>query len=189
LSELVFLLEEQSMRELLQVLLPRLIPEGVSYRLVAHEGRTDLENSISRKLRAWKTPGVRFIVLQDKDSSDCKALKEKLARLCADAGRPDTLVRIVCHHLEAWLLGDLSAVETAFGLPGLSRLQRRRQYRNPDALGNASQELKRLVPGYQKVSGARTVAPHLTPDRNASHSFGVFVAGLARIVSEIRTPS
>ncbi|HEX4960030.1 MAG TPA: DUF4276 family protein [Thermoanaerobaculia bacterium] len=185
MSELVFLLEEQSMRELLQVLLPRLIPEEIPYRLIAHEGRTDLERSIPRKLRAWKTPGVRFIVLQDKDSADCKALKEKLVGLCDDAGRPDTLVRIVCDHLEAWLLGDLSAVEAAFGPRGLSRLQSRRKYRNPDALGNASQELKRLVPGYQKVSGARAVAPHLTPDRNVSHSFGVFVAGLTRIVSEI----
>ncbi|HSK75602.1 MAG TPA: DUF4276 family protein [Thermoanaerobaculia bacterium] len=185
MSEIVFLLEEESMRELLRELLPRVLPEGIPYRLVPHEGKTDLERSLPRKLRAWRTPGVRFVVVRDKDSADCRMLKKKLVGLCSEAGRHDTLVRIVCHHLETWFLGDLAAVERAFNLPGLGANQGRRRYRNPDNIANASQELKRLVPNYQKVNGARTIAPHLDPERNCSHSFGIFIAGLARVVSEM----
>lgn len=175
------------MRELLQGLLPRILPEGVHFRLVSHEGKTDLERSIPRKLRAWKVPGVRFVVVRDKDSADCKLLKARLARLCAEAGRPDTLIRIVCPHLEAWFLGDLTALEEAYGFQGLAGLERRKPYRDPDGLGNAEEELKRLVPRYQKVSGARAIAPHLVPNRNRSHSFQVFLSGLARLVSPRET--
>lgn len=78
-------------------------------------------------------------------------------------------------------------MEKAFNLQGLGANQNRRRYRNPDNIANASQELKRLVPNYQKVNGARKIAPHLDPERNRSYSFGIFITGLARVVSEMTT--
>ena len=101
MNELVFLLEEPSIIEVLRVLVPGLVPDHVICRFVPHEGKSDLERSIPRKLRAWRTPGVRFVVVRDKDQGDCHVVKDKLLELCRKAGRPDTLVRIVCHHLEA----------------------------------------------------------------------------------------
>jgi hypothetical protein len=53
---LVFLLEERSMQAFLAGFLPRILPDGVGFQLVPHEGKTDLERSIPRKLRGWRTP-------------------------------------------------------------------------------------------------------------------------------------
>lgn len=114
MSRLVFLLEERSMKTLLEGLLPRLVP-GLSFICVPHEGKQDLQKSIPRKLRAWREPGVRFVIVRDNDGGDCCALKSSLSALCADAGRDDALVRIACQELEAWYLGEPSALAQAFG--------------------------------------------------------------------------
>ena len=75
--DLVFLLEERSMKELLEVLLPRIIPETVTFKCIHHEGKQDLEKSIPRKLKAWKTAG-RFVIIRDQDSGDCVEIKNNL---------------------------------------------------------------------------------------------------------------
>ena len=184
MSELIFLLEEPSIVEVLRVLVPGLVPDDVICRFVPHEGKSDLEKSIPRKLRAWRTPGVRFVVVRDKDRGDCHVVKDKLLELCRKGRRPDTLVRIVCHHLESWYLGDLAAVEKAFELNGIARRQRQRKFRDPDVLPNAEQELRRLVPQYQKIAGSREIARHLNVGDNRSHSFGVFLSGVRSLFEE-----
>ena len=50
MSRLVLLLEESSMQELLDGLLPRLFP-GLLFQCVPHDGKTDLERSIPHKLK------------------------------------------------------------------------------------------------------------------------------------------
>lgn len=54
---LVFLVEEPSMADLLNVLLHRLFP-GLEFRCIEHEGKQDLEKSVPRKLRAWRKPEI-----------------------------------------------------------------------------------------------------------------------------------
>jgi len=184
MNELVFLLEEASIVELLKVLVPRLVPEHVRCRYIPHEGKSDLEKSIPRKLRAWVNPEVRFVVVRDKDQGDCHAVKARLRTLCQEGRRPDTLIRIVCHHLESWYLGDLAAVEKAFALNGIARRQGQQKFRKPDVLANAEQELKRLAPQYQKIAGSREIAAHLNIDENRSHSFGVFLSGVRGLYEE-----
>ncbi len=121
---LVFLLEEQSMKALLQGLLPRLLPEGTPFLLIAHEGKTDLEKSVPIKLRAWQRPEDRFVIVRDQDSADCVEVKERLKKVCRTAGRPEALVRIACRELESWYLADLAALDRAYGT-GLASRQRR----------------------------------------------------------------
>ena len=113
MNRVVFLLEEASMRDLLNGLLPRLYPD-LTFLCFAHEGKSDLERSIPRKLRAWREPGVRFVVLQDNDGNDCLRLKQRLMQFCRAAGRPDTVVRLACQELEAWYLGEPDALAEAF---------------------------------------------------------------------------
>ena len=64
MSRVVFLLEEYSMKILLEALIPRLVP-SLPFLCVPHEGKQDLEKSIPRKLRAWREPGVRFVDAQE----------------------------------------------------------------------------------------------------------------------------
>lgn len=183
MNKVVFLLEEPSMKELLESLLPRVFPSMV-FLCIAHEGKTDLEKSIPRKIRAWREPGVQFVVMRDKDKSDCEDVKRKLVTLCAEAGRPDTLVRIVCHELEAWYLGEPDALADAFRNEQLRGIGRRARFRNPDNVQQPSRELRRLVPEFQKVSGARRMSEFLTRERNTSTSFQVLLSGLDRVLLE-----
>jgi hypothetical protein len=178
---LVFLLEEPSMRAFLEGLLPRVLPPGVQALLIAHEGKKDLERSLPRKLSAWRAPDARFVVVQDQDGADCRAVKAKLAGLCAAAGRPGALVRIACQELEAWFLGDLAGLGRALGEPRLGGLQGKAKYRQPDGVAKPSGELERLVPGYGKVKAARRMGPEIDVEAPRSRSFAVFLAGVRRL--------
>ncbi len=176
---LVFLLEERSAREMLKGLLPRLLCPNVVPRYVVFEGKQHLERSIERRLRKWLAPDTAFVVIRDQDASDCRQVKATLAAKCARAGKPDALVRIACHELETFYLGDLAAVERGLGLPGLARQQDRRKYRAPDRLRNPAAELARMTRDvYQKVAGSRAIGPELSLCGNRSDSFRALVDGL-----------
>ena len=180
MSRAVFLLEEYSMKVLLDGLLPRIFPD-LRFLCVPHEGKQDLEKSIPRKLRAWREPGVVFVVLRDKDLSDCYDVKRRLVTLCREGNREDTLVRIACHELEAWYLGEPAAIAAAFGDERLLNIGGKARYRDPDAVVRPSAEVEALIPEFQKVSGARRMATHLTRERNCSRSFQVFLGGMDRL--------
>lgn len=187
-GRLVFLLEEPSMKELLEELLPRLFPgwcSGTHFLCVTHEGKTDLDRSIPRKLTAWRTPGDRFVIVRDNDTASCLDLKKKLMRSCSQSGRPDTLVRLVCQELESWYIGDLEAVATAYEEPKIDTPANRKRYAVPDDWAKPSVEIKRLVPAFQKRSGARLMGQHLEPDSNRSHSYRIFLQGILRMATEM----
>lgn len=186
MSRVVFLLEEYSMKVLLDGLLPRLAP-GLPFLCVPHEGKQDLEKSVPKKLRAWREPGVRFVVLRDNDGDDCRKLKDRLMTLCRDGGRPDTLIRIACQELEAWYLGEPAALAEAFGNERLRDMGAKARYRDPDAVVRPSAEVESLIPEFQKVSGARRMAMRLSRDGNRSRSFQVLIEGIDRLSTASQT--
>jgi hypothetical protein len=178
MNELVFLLEEASMKALLSELLPRIVPEDVVVRLISHEGKSDLESSIPRKLRAWLNPNARFIVVRDQDNGDCKLVKARLYALCQEAGKPSARVRIACRQLENWYLGDLQALAEAFGRPAIAALSKKAKFRNPDRIGQAYDEIKGLVPVEGKISLARAIGRVIVAERNTSPSFQALIAAV-----------
>lgn len=186
-AEVVFMLEEPSMREFLKGLLPRLAPE-LRFTLVAHEGKQDLERSLPRKLRAWRTPGARFVVVRDQDSADCLEVKARLCRIAADAGRPDTVVRIACRELEAWLLGDPSGLARALQRGELEGLERKAKFRDPDRLGSPSSELALILGSYSKTVGARAAGAALGWEQNGSRSFRHFVSAVQLLSRPVSCP-
>lgn len=172
---LVFLLEEPSAKNVLDILLPKLLPPEVSFFTIPHRGKGDLRQSLPRKLRNWQTPETHFFVLHDQDSSDCETLKAELLAICRQAGRADTIVRIVCRELEAWYFGDLAAVEEAFPGNKLQQLAEKSSYRVPDTIVKPSGELERLIPGFYKGIASQTIPHYMNIDGNRSHSFQVFI--------------
>jgi hypothetical protein len=187
-GRIIFLLEEPSMKELLDRLIPRLFPgleRDVHFQCVPHHGKTDLERSIPRKLKGWKEPNVRFVILEDNDNRACESVKQRLTQLANGSGRADTLVRLVCQELESWYIGDLKALSEAFGEDDLDRHAIRKRFAIPDGCQKPSLELERLVPSFQKGSGARLMGNVLGQYENLSHSFNVFVSGLARIAQDL----
>ena len=177
--KLIFMLEELSMKELLDRILPRLLPEGVDFQTIPHAGKRDLELSLPRKLRAWNEPDVAFVVVHDQDSNDCVELKRELQGICAMSGR-QVLIRIACRELEAWYWGDLAAVSEAYGVD-LKHLAAKSKYRNPDSIDHPKKELKRYLPQMGQIEGARRIAPHMNLEGNTSRSFQVLVQGLKRL--------
>ena len=183
MSRVVFLLEERSMKTLLEGLLPRLMP-GIAFICIPHDGKQDLEKSIPRKLRAWREPGVRFVVLRDNDGGDCHQLKNRLAEICCEAERADSVVRIACQELEAWYFGEPAAMAEAFGNNRLKHIGEKARYRDPDVIHQPSREIVRLVPEFQKISGARRMALHLSREGNHSRSFQAMMEAIERLFRE-----
>ena len=124
---------------------------------------------------------MHFVVLRDNDRGDCRQLKHRLAGLCQDGGREDTLIRIACQELEAWYLGEPDALADEFGNERLRDIGAKARYRDPDAVVRPSADLEDLVPEFQKVSGARRMAARLSREGNRSRSFQVLIEGLERL--------
>lgn len=182
--KLIFLLEEPSTKHLLDILLPKILPEGVEFQTIPHNGKRDLERSIPRKLRGWNEPGdIRFVILHDQDTQNCVQLKQSLLKLCEGSQRP-VLVRIACQEMEAWYFGDMNAVALAYDKPRLRQISGQRRYRVPDQIPSPKEDLRKLVPEHQQIAGAKRVAPHMNIENNTSESFRQFVSGVRRLAAE-----
>jgi hypothetical protein len=184
--QVVLFLEERSAKALLDGFLPRILPAHISFRCIPFEGKQDLDRQIERRLRGWIAPNTAFLILRDQESADCRLLKQSLLEKSSNANRPETIVRIACRELESWYFGDLKAVEEALHLSGLQKLANKSQYRTPDAIINPASELDKITKGlYQKNSGSRAIGRILTPDRNTSRSFQVFIDGIYKAIEQL----
>ena len=179
-----FLVEEYSMKVFLEILLPRILPEEIRinehYFLRAHEGKSDLKKSIPQKVRAFNNAGtpVGIVILQDQDSNDCVVLKNELVSLCEiPNNNVKCMVRIVCRELEAWYLGDMDAIQMAYPKFAAYKYKNKAKFRYPDN-SNAYDEMRKIMPFFQKVEGARKISPHINITKNRSPSFHQFVTGL-----------
>jgi hypothetical protein len=179
MTMLLILTEEASMKVFLETLIARYYPK-LEFRIIPHQGKQDLEKHIPKILRNWNVPDTRFLIIHDQDSHDCRLLKAELQAAC-DAIRPDVIVRIACMELEAWYWGDLEAVGLAFGKTKLPALSRKSKYRVPDKINNPKSELKKHLPPYEQISGARLIGQYAEIERNTSHSFQVFMKSLQQM--------
>ena len=187
-GRIIFLLEEPSMKTFLEGLLPRLFPGMVAnehFLCIKHEGKSDLDTSIPRKLKAWRIPNDRFVILRDNDNANCVDLKARFLDVCVKSGQPNTLIRLVCQELESWYIGDLPALAEAFDNEKLNSPALQKRFSDPDSWQKPSVELDRLIPAFQKGGAARAMAESLVADRNKSTSFQFFVSGVRRLAEEM----
>jgi len=203
-SRVVVFVEEPSMETALQILLPKILND-ISFQIHTHQGKDDLLKKLPERLRGyfrWMPGDWRIVVLVDRDGQDCRELKAIL-ELCAEGAgfvtrtrsridnSPYVVVnRIVVEELEAWYFGDWKAVQAAYptvptAIPGKAH------YRDPDAIqGGTWEALERILQrkghfsgGLRKIEVARTVVPHMDPNRNRSRSFQVFHEALREMIS------
>jgi hypothetical protein len=179
MKELVFFLEEESAKVLVQALLPRLVEAKHPVRYVVFEGKQDMDRQLERKLRAYVNPDARFLVLRDKDSSNCHEVKKRLSDICTLAGKRKVTIRIACHEIESWYLADMEALGLAYPR-NLAHHQNKKKFRKPDDLANPVEEVRRLVPEYQKVEGSRRMGKVLDIGNTRSRSFFHFTQAILR---------
>ncbi len=203
-----FLLEEQSAEAALKTILPKILPDNISFHFHVFEGKHDLLRKLPSRLkgyRSWIPGDWRIVVLIDEDRQNCQKLKERLERAASEAGfvtksgaPPDgyfqVMNRLAIEELEAWFFGDITALREAY--PRISKtFQYRARYRDPDAIpGGTHEALARLLKTYYpkwlpKIMVAQNIAPHMEPSRNISRSFQVFVEGLKACVGGERNES
>jgi hypothetical protein len=188
-----FFLEELSAKAMLETLISTFFCDSnIRFDYYIFEGKQDLDKNIANKIKGWRTPDTTFIIIRDQDSGDCRNIKTALLEKCSNYGRSNVIVRIACHELESFYLGDLAAVERGLNkllaennsgkLPKLARLQSKAKFRDPDSIICPSKELMCLTKNrYEKVNGSRYIAEHFDPQNNKSRSFNALYSKLAEI--------
>lgn len=136
------------------------------------------------------------IVIVDLDNRDCKAFKSELTAILDQCNpAPTTLFRIAIEEVEAWLLGDRSAIKAAYPKSKDNVLDSYAQdsicgtwERMADAVyPGGSAALRKLGwphIGETKCEWAKNIAPYITIDQNRSKSFQVFHNGLRRLTGK-----
>ncbi len=167
---------------MLKIILPKLIP-NIKTTVINFQGKQDLEKNIENKLKFWKTPDTVFLVTREQDSGDCQVIKEGLLQKVISSGKENvSLIRIACHELENFYLGDLLAVETGMGIANLSKRKNKKKFRTPDTILRAKEELQKIAKTYQPVSGSRNISKCLNLDgNNKSISFNFLISGIRKL--------
>ena len=190
-----FLVEEPSMQEFLQILLPRILPEETTFEVHSFGDKMTLRRNLQDRLRGyarWLPNEWRILVVLDRDGDDCHALKRELEAAASAAGlqtrsvvgrsRWQVVNRIAIEELEAWYFGDWQAVCDAYPrVP--ATLPQRAGFRDPDDIRGGTWEAFETVlqrhgyfaTGLRKVEAARTIAARMRPARSRSRSFEVLV--------------
>ncbi len=192
MARIEILVEEPSMKEFLTILLPNVLDNqwnlNGNYFIRSFEGKNDLQKNIPSKVKFlsnWNHEAVGVVIMQDQDSSDCKILKQKLLNICNQNGNCPKLVRIICRELESWYIGDFVAVSKAYPSFKHQNYINKSKFRIPDNC-NAFDEIKKIVPDFQKVGGAKKIAPFINVEINKSESFQQTISGLIRFFETIK---
>lgn len=182
--------EEMSAKKVLDILLPKIIPDTIAFQVHSHQGKNDLEHAIRSTVpKISKIPGARILISRDQDSGDCVKIKQRINAIIKDNSHAPTLIRIVCRELEAWFLGDLNAVHSAYPRVKPHQHVNKSDFKNVDLIQNPSEFLLAIIPEYKgreslpKLEVAESIAPHLDLQNNSSCSFNNFVSGINKLLS------
>jgi hypothetical protein len=184
---LEILLEEPSMENFLREVLPKILPPAYvldnNCFLRPHNGKSDLKKSIPNKIKVFSNyyELAKVIIIHDQDSNDCKKLKKSIVDLCKKNGNCPVLVRIACKELESWYLGDMDAIEKVYPKFRAKTFKKSAKFRNPDTL-QASQELKILIPEFQKGFASKNISKFISVEKNSSPSFLQLITGISKFL-------
>jgi hypothetical protein len=184
-------MEEPSMEEALQILLPRMLRPDIEVKYIQFGDKGNLLRELPKRLRGyreWLPPTATILVVVDRDDDDCHALKRTLEGFAMQTGFAtksaphqsgsfQVINRIAIEELESWYFGDWNAVRRAY--PRMPDLSAKATYRHADEIvGGTWEALERelqkrgyFASGLRKREFAREVAAHMEPVRNSSPSF------------------
>jgi|JFJP01.1.fsa_nt_gi hypothetical protein len=182
--------EEPSAKKVFEVILPKLLPENIYFRVFDHQGKQDLENAIQSTVPSIsKIPGARILITRDQDNSDCKETKKHLQKMIEKSCSSTYLIRIACRELEAWFLGDLNAVKQAYPRFKPEQYSEKADFRDVDLLHRPDEWLLKIIPEYSgmetlsKVANSENIAPFMDLEHNSSVSFNNTISGIRKLIS------
>lgn len=196
-SHIEFLVEEPSAEAALNVLLPKILPAGIGFKIHPYNGKSDLLKKLPARLRGYKTwipADWKIVVLTDEDRGNCTEIKNAMESAGSRAGFVTKFInsgdfqvlnRIAVEELEAWFFGDVPALVAAY--PGVPpTLASRAGYRDPDLIrGGTWEKLEKVLQnaghfaaGLPKIEAAKEISNYMIPENNRSKSFQVFLSGI-----------
>jgi uncharacterized membrane protein YheB (UPF0754 family) len=186
--QLEILTEEPSMENFLREILPKILPFDyeldVNCFIHPHEGKSSLQKSIPKKVKAYPhyPNKVKLLIVHDQVSNNCKKLKKELLKLCSPHESKHVLVRIACKELENWYLGDLQAIQRVYPESKANKLAGKAIYRDPDKV-QGSRELEKMTKNFSKSYASREIPKVMNIMSNTSKSFNHLITGINKILS------
>lgn len=209
-----FLVEDSSGKMLLELLIPQIIgpfSDPHTWQIHPYKGigktpqnlkpATDAQKRIlldqlPKLLRGYKkTPGIdAVVVVVDSDRKNCQDFLAELKAVAVESEAPDTMFRIAIEEIEAWYLGDPTAIQEAYPRAKKAPLSR---YDQDSVCGTwelladvvypgglkAVQKVGWPLPGNLKHEWATNIGAHMEIERNGSPSFKKFISGLRRLTN------
>lgn len=195
-----FLIEDQSGKKAMEILIPKILADNITYRVHSYKGvghipkglhpksnanKRILLDQLPKMLQGYaKTPGYDVVVvicdLDDKDRD--QFISELNGTLESCNPKPKTFFSLAIEELEAWYLGDLDAIRKAYPHAKNAVLN---GYTNDSICGTwelladavykgGHQALSKKswqIVGLQKSIWAETISPHMNVEENKSPSF------------------
>lgn len=216
-----FLVEDASGKVALEILVPKIVCDSHTIKVICYKGvgrippgmrpeadpkRRLLLDQLPRLLRGYGATYAQYpdgcrpalFVVCDLDRRCQKSFREELLQLLASIGpRPEVFFCFAIEEGEAWLLGDIPAVKSAYKDADGSILKR---YVNDAICGTweilaeaihrgGAGELRRsswCAVGAQKSNWSSKIAPHMKVDANRSPSFRYFRDKLRSVAARER---
>jgi len=183
--------EEPSIKNVFDVILPKILPEGTFFKVYPHQGKQDLEKAIINAIpQISRIPGSKILITRDQDSGDCVAIKNRIIELVGDKCYCDFYVRIVCRELESWFLGDLEAVRSAYHRFKPENYRGKSDFRNVDMISSPNKYLLKIIPELAgrdhlpKLEVSETIAPFMNLEKNTSSSFTNTISAVRRLAGK-----
>jgi Domain of unknown function (DUF4276) len=180
--------EEPSAKNVFDEILPKLLPQGFSFRVYPHQGKQDLKRALQNTIPTIsKIPGSRILITRDQDAANCVEVKDDILATLNNKCSCPFFVRIVCKELESWFLGDLDAVNKAYPRFKPSNYSGRADLRHVDKIVSPNKFLLRIIPEYSKretlpkLEASSKIAPYLDIGNNKSESFNQTVNAIRQL--------
>ena len=211
-------MEDQSGKQALDLLLPKMIGTTHTFRVIPYRGigripkgmrdtadasKRALLSNLPKLLRGYGRSfsgrqgyAAAVILVCDLDDRCLRMLRQELDRVLDSCHpKPETRFCVAVEEGEAWLLGDLQAVDKAYPTAKKHVLN---SYENDSICGTWEVMANALFPGgakalaakgwqavgTEKSNWARNISPHLTVEQNQSPSFQYFRTKLLELAGD-----
>ena len=183
--------EESSAQIVFETILPKILPKNISFRVFPHQGKQDLEKALRSTVPSIsKIPGSRILITRDQDNSSCIEVKSNINGIMAVSCNCYYLIRIVCKELEAWFLGDLYAVQSAYPRFKPEQYRTKVDFRNVDKITSPNEYLLKIIPEYSgrdylpKLEASQSIAQFLDFEKNTSLSFKHTISAISKLIEK-----
>ena len=188
-----FLVEDYSTKKFLEGILPRLGFEQYDFNIKSHRGKEDLTSNLHKIVPSLSKRAQQIIIILDQDKQDCMKLKNELNEKMVHCAC-EYKIRIACYELEAWFLGDMTAISKCSPRFKASFFQGKEKYRDIDNFTKIkpSTEIENIIPDWKKDYSskpkfAETIAQFMSLEQrsskqaNRSYSFHVLLETLVEL--------